>query len=55
MMVMHPECQDKIHKEMEAAIGNDYSRTPILEDFDKLPYLQCAVKEVCRSLGLLTC
>jgi len=49
MMIMHPECQDKMRKEIENVVGSDYSRMPTLEDFDEMPYFQCVVKEVCTS------
>jgi hypothetical protein len=49
MIMMHPECQDRLRKEMEAVVGSDYSRMPVVEDFDQMPYFQCVLKEVCLA------
>ena len=43
-MLQHPEVLKKAQQEIDDIIGAD--RTPELEDFDNLPYIQAVVQEV---------
>lgn len=36
-LVLHPEVQDKLHREMDEVVGQD--RAPTWSDENKLPYL----------------
>eukprot|EP00475_Leptophrys_vorax_P020493 TRINITY_DN28044_c0_g1_i1.p1 TRINITY_DN28044_c0_g1~~TRINITY_DN28044_c0_g1_i1.p1 ORF type:complete len:501 (+),score=123.99 TRINITY_DN28044_c0_g1_i1:35-1537(+) len=45
MMANYPEVQKKVHLEIDQAIG---SRSPSMEDEEKLPYTNAALKEVMR-------
>ncbi|GJJ11254.1 hypothetical protein Clacol_005486 [Clathrus columnatus] len=45
-LVLHPEVQAKLHKEMDEIIGHD--RSPTWSDEVKLPYLLAVVKETLR-------
>jgi cytochrome P450 len=43
---LYPEVQKKAQKEIDAVCGTD--RAPLWSDFNKLPYLNCIVKEGMR-------
>lgn len=43
---LHPEVQKKARAEIDAVCGT--SRAPLWSDFDKLPYINCIVKEGMR-------
>ncbi|KAG6860651.1 hypothetical protein C0995_009016 [Termitomyces sp. Mi166 len=45
-MVLHPECQAKAQKEIEAVIGPD--RLPDFADRENLPYVECILQETVR-------
>lgn len=47
-MVLHPECQEQAHKELDAHIPR--SRLPVLEDRPALPYIDCIIQETYRWL-----
>lgn len=51
-MILYPEVQEKIRKEIDSVIGTD--RLPEFEDEDSLPYLTAALKELmrCESICL---
>lgn len=44
ILVNHPEVQEKARKEIDAVVGPN--RSPTLEDWGRLEYVQCVVKEV---------
>jgi cytochrome P450 len=46
-MVLYPEVQKKAQAQLEEVCGN---RLPEMEDFDKLPYIRCIMKETLRWL-----
>ncbi|KAH9934393.1 cytochrome P450 [Fomitopsis serialis] len=46
MMVLHPDIQRKAQAEIDAVVGTQ--RLPTMEDREKLPYLNCIIKEVLR-------
>jgi len=41
-----PEVQVKARQELDAVCGTE--RTPLFSDFDKLPYINCIIKEALR-------
>jgi Cytochrome P450 len=45
-MILYPEVQEKIRKEVDTVVGTD--RLPEFEDEDSLPYLNAALKELMR-------
>jgi len=44
-LVAYPECQKKLHEEMDRVIG--VARMPVIEDYEQLPYLRAFIEEVC--------
>lgn len=46
-MVLYPEVQKKAQAQLEEVCG---SRLPEMEDFDRLPYIRCIMKETLRWL-----
>ncbi|KAA1473593.1 cytochrome P450 [Dentipellis sp. KUC8613] len=46
LMVNHPEIQSKAQREVDGIVGED--RTPTLDDFESLPYVQAVMSEVFR-------
>jgi len=42
----HPEVQVKAQKELDAVCGTE--KTPLFSDFERLPYINCIVKEAMR-------
>ncbi|KAF8337882.1 cytochrome P450 [Cantharellus anzutake] len=51
-MTLHPEFQSKAQSEIDRVIGNN--RLPTLADRPNLPYVNCIVKEVLRSVFSIT-
>ena len=47
-MVLCPEAYERAQSEVDALIGKE--RLPELDDRPSLPYLECALKEVYRSV-----
>lgn len=47
-MVLHPDVQRKAQKELDTVLG--HGELPGFEDRDNLPYLNCVVQEVLRSV-----
>lgn len=47
-MVLHPEVYRKAQAEIDRVVGSE--RLPELEDRPSLPYLECVLKEVYRSV-----
>ncbi|ESK85729.1 cytochrome p450, partial [Moniliophthora roreri MCA 2997] len=45
-MVLYPDVQKKIHKELDAVVGRD--RMPTFADLDRLHYVQATVREALR-------
>ncbi|KAJ7206267.1 cytochrome P450 [Mycena pura] len=45
-MVLHPECQEKAHKEIASVVGS--TRLPDFADRGSLPYVECVHQEVFR-------
>ena len=45
-MTLFPEAQKKAQAEIDAVVGTD--RLPVLEDRERLPYVDALVKEVLR-------
>ena len=45
-MVIHPDVLRKAQDEVDHVVGVD--RLPALEDRDKLPYIECLIKETLR-------
>ncbi|PVI00451.1 cytochrome P450 [Periconia macrospinosa] len=45
-LAKYPEFQDKAQEELDSVCGD--SRMPVWEDFEKLPYINCIVKEALR-------
>lgn len=45
-MTLHPEVQDKAQNEIDALLGNN--SLPTFEDRERLPYIECIIKEVLR-------
>jgi hypothetical protein len=45
-MVLHPDVYKKAQKEMDEVIG--VNKLPAIEDRDRLPFLECILKEVYR-------
>ncbi|TFY80567.1 hypothetical protein EWM64_g3445 [Hericium alpestre] len=45
-VINEPEVQEKAWREIDRVVGED--RTPVLEDWESLPYVQAIVKEVFR-------
>lgn len=50
MMVNYPEVLKRAQREIDEVIGS--SRSPVLEDFELLLYLQAIIKEVCHWLEI---
>ena len=48
-MLLHPEVQQRAQSEIDAVVGRD--RLPDLNDRESLPYVQCVVNEVMRSVS----
>ena len=46
MMVIHPEVVKRAQAEIDSVLGS--RRLPNLDDRDKLPYIDCIVKELLR-------
>ena len=42
-LIKNPEIQKKAHAQIDAVVGED--RSPVWADFEKLPYINCIVKE----------
>lgn len=42
----YPEVQVKARQELDAVCGTE--RTPLFSDFDRLPYINCIIKEALR-------
>ena len=58
LLACHPHVQAKAQKEMDDVLGRD--RLPVLDDFDKLPYVKAIIAETFRfftpvPLGLPHC
>ena len=45
-MTLHPDTYEKAQVEMDHVVGSE--RLPTIEDKDKLPYLECVLKETYR-------
>jgi cytochrome P450 len=45
-LAKNPEIQEKARKEIDAVCGDE--RAPLFSDFDKLPYVNCIIKEGLR-------
>lgn len=45
-MTLHPHTYEKAQAEMDHVVGSE--RLPTIEDKDKLPYLECVLKETYR-------
>ena len=45
-MTLYPEAQRKAQQEIDAVVGAN--RLPTIDDRDKLPYVNCLLKEVLR-------
>ena len=52
-MVRHPEVYRKMQDEIDRVVGTD--RLPEFEDREYLPYTECVIKEVYRSVFLSLC
>ena len=50
-MLLHPEVQQRAQSEIDAVVGRD--RLPDLNDRESLPYVQCVVNEVMRSVSII--
>ncbi|XP_065352558.1 uncharacterized protein LOC135947516 [Cloeon dipterum] len=50
-LMLHPEAQDKMRKEIHEVVGLD--RLPSLEDMPSLPYVQAAIWEILRVANLV--
>ncbi|KAJ7868861.1 cytochrome P450 [Mycena leptocephala] len=46
VLAVHPECQERARKEIDAVVG--MGRLPAAEDFPNLPYLDALIKETLR-------
>ena len=46
MMVLHPEVVKRAQAEIDSVVGS--RRLPNLDDREKLPYIDCIVKELLR-------
>lgn len=42
----YPDVQERARKELDAVCGTE--RTPLFSDFEKLPYINCIIKEALR-------
>lgn len=42
-LILHPEVQEKAHRELSAVVGED--RSPVWTDMESLPYINAIVKE----------
>ena len=49
-ILQHPDVLRKAQQEIDTVIGAH--RTPDLEDFDNLPYIQAVIHEVCIPLQM---
>lgn len=46
MMTLHPEVAKRAQAEIDRVVGNE--RLPGFEDRERLPYIDCILKEVLR-------
>ena len=50
MIALHPDVAAKAQREIDSVIGTDPERLPTLGDRQSLPYLDCLLKELYRSV-----
>lgn len=48
MMVLNPEVMTRAQTEIDAIIGAQPEKLVVLEDREKLPYVECVLKELYR-------
>ena len=48
MMVLYPNVMARAQAEIDAVIGTQPEKLIVLEDREKLPYVECVLKELYR-------
>lgn len=48
LLGLNPECQEKVHEELDSIFGDDRQRDFTFDDLRKLRYTECVVKEAQR-------
>ncbi|CAL8148227.1 unnamed protein product [Orchesella dallaii] len=48
LLSLHPECQKKVHRELDDIFGVDRTRAVTMADLSKMKYLECCIKEALR-------
>lgn len=48
LLGLNPECQEKVHEELDSIFGDDKQRDFTFDDLRKLRYTECVVKEAQR-------
>ncbi|ODN03389.1 Cytochrome P450 4c3 [Orchesella cincta] len=48
LLSLNPECQEKVHQELDEIFGNDRTREVTMADLAKMKYLECCIKEGLR-------